>query len=151
MLTDRPELVPELIGYLSFYAGFARSQGMVFIYELISYELAELAEVAYAQHSENADGLLDAMLALEGIERHAGLVKSRLIMAACLAELGEEAALARVMASLQAVPAELLQTARADILKTEESTFWEINHRGTNFDYVSEPRRALIRELAITA
>ena len=151
LLTDRPELVPELIGYLSFYAEFARSQGMVFIYELISYELAELAEVAYAQRSKNADGLLDAMLALEGVARYAGLVKSRLIMVACLAEQGNEAAQARVMASLQVVPAELLQRAQADIVKTEESTFWEINHRGTNFDYVSVTRREIIRQLALTA
>ncbi len=141
LLADRPELVPALIGHLRFYADFAHQHGMVFIYELISYELAELAEVAYAHDNSPAPALLDAVLGFSGAERHSGLVKSRAILAGYFAGNGRDAELERVLTSLREVPAEQLEKARTGIMNTLDPVFWEINHRGTNFDYVDDGRR----------
>lgn len=147
LLSDRPELVPALIEHLRFYAEFALGQGMVFIHELISYELSELTETAYAQHVDHAPLLLGQLLSLPGIERYRGLVKSRLILAAGLAELGREQEVRQIMLSLQPVPEQVMQAAEAEILGTTDPVFWEINHRGTNFDYVDEARRQRISGL----
>lgn len=144
LLADRPELVAELVRHLRFYADFANSNGMVFIYELISYELAELAEVAYEHNYAPATTLLDSVLSFKGAERHSGLVKSRAILAGYFAEHGLNAELARVEASLSEVPPAVLEAARDGILTTLDPVFWEINHRGTNFDYVEAGRRGQV-------
>lgn len=144
LLVDRPELVAELVRHLRFYADFAQGHGMVFIYELISYELAELAEIAYARGHEPAPVLLDAVLAFQGAERYSGLVKSRAILAGYFAAEGREDELERILASLRGVPEAQLVLARDGILGTLDPVFWEINHRGTNFDYVDEARRERI-------
>lgn len=142
LLADRPELVPALIHHLRFYADFARGNGMVFIYELISYELVELAELAHAQGHAPATELLDTVLDFDS--QHAGVVKSRAILAGYFAERGHEDELARIEASLRDLPRPLLEGARDGILETTDPVFWEINHRGTNFDYVPEARRAQV-------
>lgn len=147
LLKDRPELVAALIHHLGFYAEFARGQGMTFIYELISYELVELAEVAYDQGSDNGPRLLAAVLDFKDVGRHAGLVKSRVILAGYFAERGLTTEQARVEDSLQEVPGTMLETSRHGIMTTLDPVFWEINHRGTNFDYVADARRDKVGEV----
>ncbi|MEL0027412.1 MAG: hypothetical protein VW625_01905, partial [Perlucidibaca sp.] len=147
LLADRPALVPELVRHLRFYADFAQGHGLVFIYELISYELAELTEVAYAQDHGPAPELLEAVLAFPGAEQHSGLVKSRAILAGYFAGAGRQGELGRVLDSLQAVPAGQLTRARDGIVNTLDPVFWEINHRGTNIDYVDDARRAQVEQV----
>jgi len=144
LLADRPELVPELIRHLRFYADFAQGHGLVFIYELISYELAELTEVAYERGYAQAPELLDAVLAFPGAERHSGLVKSRAILAGYFAGAGRQAELARVLDSLGGVAESGLRQSRDGIVNTTDPVFWEINHRGSNIDYVDDARRAQV-------
>ena len=101
----------------------------------------------YRLETRNADGsatLLDSVLSFKGAERHSGLVKSRAILAGYFAEHGLSAELARVEASLSEVPPAVLEAARDGILTTLDPVFWEINHRGTNFDYVEAGRRGQV-------
>jgi hypothetical protein len=144
LLVDRPDTVHELVRHQRYYAEFARTTGLPFIYELISYELCELTELACERKAESAGALLNAVLEFEGVEKSAGLVKSRAILAGYFLESGRPAELARVEASLSQVPRALLVSARDGILGTVESVFWEVTDRGMNIDYVEPARRAQV-------
>lgn len=147
VLADWPEQVPPLARHLRHYADFAREHGLTFIYELISYELCELAERAFErQAGAAAQALLATALGLENPGRYPGLIKSRGILAAYFLERGMTAELERVEASLKTLPRPALEQARDVILGTEERVFWEITDRGVNFNYVEPGRRARVRE-----
>ncbi|MGH8505107.1 MAG: hypothetical protein ACRETM_03990 [Stenotrophobium sp.] len=147
LLSDRPELVPELARHLFYYANFARSQGLGFIYELISYELAELVELAFQREAAPSQILLDTLLQLHGSDQHLGLIKSRAILGAYFLEHGRTADLARLEASLARVSTTMLVRARDEIVNTRERLFWEVTDRATNFDYVADARREWVNKL----
>lgn len=147
LLAERPDVALELVRHQRYYAEFARAQGLPFVYELISYELAELAELAYELKLDSAGLILDAVLEFEGAEKSIGLVKSRAILAGYFLERGLSSELERVRASLRAVPRGLIESARGVILGTVKPVFWEITDRGTNMDYVEEGRRRRVAEV----
>ncbi|MGH8453719.1 MAG: hypothetical protein ACRESW_04130, partial [Nevskiales bacterium] len=147
LLRERPERVPELVRHQRYYAEFARGHGLPFIYELISYALAELTEAACERKAAAADALLDAVLEFEGVEQSAGLVKSRAILAGYFLESGRKNELARIEASLHGVPRVVMEAARDGILATTEPVFWEVTDRGMNIDYVEPVRREKVREV----
>jgi hypothetical protein len=60
LLNDCPERVTELVGHLRYYAEFARQQGLSPTYDLISYELAGLTELAYEYDADPCGMMLDA-------------------------------------------------------------------------------------------
>jgi hypothetical protein len=147
LIVDRPEQVPRLVGYLRFYADFARTQGLPFIYELISYELGELTQRACELKAAPARGLLEAMLAFDGAEQSVGLVKSRAILAVYLLESGMTQELELVEFSLRNATRGHLEKALRGILAAQERVFWELNDRGINFDFVDPQRRARLAEV----
>lgn len=147
LLSDRPELVVELVQHLRYYAEFARVQGLAPIYDLISYELADLAELAYEYDADPCSMMLDAVLDFEGVEKSSGLVKARMILAGFLLERDLDIELDRVLDTLRNVPRATLETARNGILGTSMLEFWEVNDRGTNIDYVKPERREKIRDI----
>ncbi len=147
LIVDRPEQVPRLVRHLRFYADFARAQGLPFVYDLVSYELGELAQRAYERKAAPARELLDAMLAFVGAEQSVGLVKSRAILAAYFLEAGLTQELEAVAASLRDTAPEHLEKARCGILSVQDKVFWELNDRGLNFDFVEPQRRARVAEV----
>ncbi len=149
-----PQHVPPMVHHLRFYAEFARGQGMPFVYERVSYELAELAERAHQRDAAPAGALLDALLSLDGAECSTGLVKSRALLAGYFQECGATAQFERVTHSLRVVPGPTLERARQEILSVRDRAFWELNERGVDFDYVEPVRReqvATVLEVAMAA
>src|SRR5258705_1555097 len=112
LLGDGPEHVPRLVGYLRFYAEYARTQGMPFIYELVSYELGELTARAHERKAPQARELLDAALAFDGVEQSVGLVKSRAILAGYFLEHGLMPELELVEVSLRSAAPAVLEKAK---------------------------------------
>lgn len=147
LLNERPETAMELVRHQCYYAEFARVQGMPFVYEVISYEVAELTELAFEKNLPCAPELLDAVLEFEGLEKSAGLIKSRAILAAYFLERGKTAELSRLEASLRAAPRTLLDAAAKVVVGTTDPVFWEITDRGTNMDYVSPARRQQVTKV----
>ena len=141
------ELAPAIVGHLRYYADYARSQGQAFIYERMSYELCELVELADRHGLADAPALLDTVLAMPEAASYPGLVKSRAMLGAYFGMSGRAESHARVLRSLQQVPAEKLARAQADLAAVGERLFWEVNDHGVNFDFVEPPRRAPVAAL----
>ena len=141
MMRDHLSDVMELVRHQHYYAEYARSHGLPFIYELISYQLAELTEYAYGQQLQYADDMLKAVLDFDEVEKHVGLVKSRMILATCLMEKGHPDQVALIKASLLSVPERVLQRAHDDLMNTTNPVFWEVTERGNNIDFIEPDRR----------
>jgi hypothetical protein len=147
LMDDAPARLPDLARYFRYYADYAKMQGLPFIYELASYEIAELAEYAYSHNIATASSLVDALLSFEGVASSVRLVKSRAILAGFFHEKRMEAELLRIRDSLAGVPRAVLDQAEKELMSTHDRIFWEVTDRGTNFDFVEESRKASIREL----
>lgn len=149
MMRDNLSDVMELVQHQHYYAEFARTHGLPFVYELMSYQLAELTEFAYGQQLPYADAMLQAVLDFEDVEKHVGLIKSRVVLAAYLMEKGYPEQLSKIKRSLETVPESLLQRAIDDLMNTTNPVFWEVTERGNNIDYVEPARRERVHQIFI--
>jgi hypothetical protein len=147
LMSAHPELLVDGARYFRYYADFARNTGMPFIYELASYELGEVLEGAYDRGVPTRAQMLDVMLSLDGAAASPRLVKSRAILWSFFTgrTLAPEAE--RTRAALRGLPVGTLEIARNDLLGTTEKVFFEVTDRQSNFDYVDDGRKTLIREL----
>jgi hypothetical protein len=149
LMDTHPDVARDMVGYFKYYADMARLAGMAFIYELASYELADLCELAYEHDlTEAAQYTLKTLLSFQGVESSARLVKSRAILGGYLLTRngkhhGDLIALAR---SLRGVPKPLIAQAGAEIISTTNRVFWEVTDRQVNFDYVDDIRKAKVRQ-----
>lgn len=141
MMRDQLSDVMDLVQHQHYYAEFSRIHGLPFVYELMSYQLAELTEYAYGQKLTYANDMLQAVLNFEDVDKHVGLVKSRMILSAYLMEKGYPDQVALIKASLQNVPQTVLQRAHDDLMNTTNPVFWEVTERGNNIDYIEPDRR----------
>lgn len=148
LIKDRPEFAVDLARHLRYYSEFARSNGLDFIYDLISYELADVAEIAFARGLDPVGvALVDAVLEFEGVDKSIGLVKSRAILAGYLLESKQQREADRIIDSLRSTPTELLVQSAEGVLMTLEPVFWELTDRGYNIDYVKPERRESVRNV----
>ncbi len=150
MMRDRLSGVMELVHHQHYYAEFSRAHGLPFVYELISYQLAELTEYVYDKQLEYADDMLKAVLSFEEVEKYCGLVKSRMILATYFIEKGYSDQIALIKASLHTVPESLLQRAHDDLLNTTNPVFWEVTERGNNIDYLEPARRERMHQFFLS-
>lgn len=150
MMRDNLSDVMELVQHQHYYAEFAHSHGLPFVYELMSYQLAELTEFAYGQNLPYADDMLQAVLDFQDIDKLVGLVKSRMILAAYLMEKGFTDQVALIKASLQTAPESLQQRAHDDLMATTNPVFWEVTERGNNIDYIEPARREKVHQFFLS-
>lgn len=147
LMGDRPEILAEIGRYFKYYAEFARATAMPFAYELASYDLGDLVRHAYERGVPGRRELLDLMLSLEGAHASPRIAKSRAIAWAHFTQKGLAEEAGKVRASLASVPASVLEAARGEILATRDKMFFEVTDRQTNFDWVDDSKKELIRGL----
>lgn len=147
LLDSHPEIAIEMAGHFKYYAEMARGANMPFIYDLASYELAELCRAERRSGPGRPDrAILMTLLAFEGAESSARIVKSRALLGGYFVGKGlrEEAGL--VAGSLGPAPKALLEQAHREIMNTRSAIFWEVTDRQTNFDYVDDDAKAKVSE-----
>ena len=140
LLAYHPALALEIGRYLKYYADFARTSGLSFIYELGAYELGSIVEWAYQREAGSRRELLEILLGFD-LPGSARLVKAKAILGGFFTERGFEAERELLRRNVAAAPAGAIEQARADLLGTKDSIFWEVTDRQVNVDYVDEVRK----------
>lgn len=123
-----------------------------FILETVAYDLCELLEQAHARGAPEFEALLQVFLDVDreadgGSVQEAGLRgvrKAQIKLGTWLLCRGEQAAAARVQADLRREDGARLRSIRDELERTTERTWWEINDRGVNFDWLDDERRAML-------
>lgn len=147
LMKDHPDIATEMADHLRYYAEYAIESGMPFAYELVSYELADVAEWGFENGLAPARAYHERLLEMDGATTRVRLVKSRLILASYFKRKGLDVELTRTVASLDGVPAGLLERARDGILRARERAFREVTERQLDFDFVDDARKQSVREI----
>jgi hypothetical protein len=146
-IVDRPELLHEIGQHFTYYAGMARTYGMVFAPQLALFDLGYVTRRAFERASPAAAGLLREFLSLPhrtGDDVHSMAVKAKLILGGFFVENKriDEAELVRK--NLRDVDANEVERAQRDILSADRS-FFEVTDRQLNLEYVPPERREPLR------
>jgi hypothetical protein len=144
LVATHPDLTLEIGRHFKYYSDFARASGLVFIYELGCYEVGSMIEWAYGASSSVGRDLLDILLAFEGTQTSARLVKAKAIAGAFFLERGLVEEETRLVRHLAPVPAALVDQALKDLLATTDPVFWEVTDRQMNFDFVDDARKRAV-------
>ncbi len=152
-VADRPDLLRDIGRYFVYYAGMARTYGMVFAPQLALFDLGFVTRRAYEHASAAAPDLLREVLSLPhrtGNDVHSMAVKAKLILGGFFVgnKLDVEGELVRK--NLSDVDAQEIERAETELLASER-TFFEVTDRQLNLEFVPlerrEPLRAFCRSL----
>jgi len=142
-IIERDDLVIEIGRHFSYYAGMARTYGMVFAPQLAVFDLGYITRRAYDSQRRAAPALLEQVLALPhrtGADVHSLAVKAKLILGAFFVENERDAEAELVRKNLRDVDADELARAEADLLSADRS-FFEVTDRQHNLEYIPPERR----------
>ncbi|HEU0036529.1 MAG TPA: DUF2254 family protein [Kofleriaceae bacterium] len=147
-VVDRPELLREIGRHFVYYAGMARTYGMVFAPQLAVFDLGFVTRRAYERASPSAPELLQHVLSLPhrtGEDVHSMAVKAKLILGGFFNEnkLDSEAELVRK--NLRDVDSLEIERAQTELLEADRS-FFEVTDRQLNLEYVPPERREPLRK-----
>jgi hypothetical protein len=151
-LLDRPELLREIGRHFAYYAGMARTYGMVFAPQLAIFDLGFVTRRAYERASPAAAELLKECLSLPhrtGEDTHSMAVKAKLILGGFFVENKLEPEAALVRANLRDVATIEIEQAEAALLAAERS-FFEVTDRQLNLEFVPPERREPLRKFCAT-
>jgi hypothetical protein len=147
-IIERDDLVVEIGRHFTYYAGMARTYGMVFAPQLAVFDLGYVTRRAYDSQRRAAPALLEQVLALPhrtGADVHSMAVKAKLILGAYLLETAREVEAEAVRKNLRDVEPDDLDRAEADLLSADRS-FFEVTDRQHNLEYVPPERRESLRQ-----
>lgn len=145
----QPSLVLEIAFYFTYYARIARESGLDFLAEVAAHDLGKLVRHAWESGAPNRQKLLERFLQLddEGRRPLLGVKKAHAILASYFRLVGQHEPATLLRASLDGLPAEVVETMRDDLLHVRREKFWEVNERRMNLDYVPPEQRETLRQL----
>jgi hypothetical protein len=147
-IIERDDLVIEIGRHFTYYAGMARTYGMVFAPQLAVFDLGYITRRAYDSQRRAAPALLEQVLALPhrtGADVHSMAVKAKLILGAYFLETQHEGEAELVRKNLRDVEPDELERAEVDLLSADFS-FFEVTDRQHNLEYVPPERRESLRQ-----
>jgi hypothetical protein len=142
-ICDRPEMLRDIGRYFVYYAGMARTYGMVFAPQLALFDLGFVTRRAYERASPAAAELLRDVLSLPhrtADDVHSMAVKAKLIMGGFFVATKHEAEAELVRKSLSDVDAPQIERAEHELLAADRA-FFEVTDRQLNLEFVPDERR----------
>jgi hypothetical protein len=151
-VVDRPELLRDIGKHFVYYAGMARTYGMVFAPQLALFDLGFVTRRAYERASPAAADLLREVLSLPhrtGHDVHSMAVKAKLILGGFFIghQLELEADLVRK--NMSDVDSPEVDRAERELLASDRS-FFEVTDRQLNLEFVPPERREPLRQFCVS-
>ncbi len=139
----------EIAKYMRYYSGIAFARGMVFITEVTAHDVGSLCVKAFHVGSTHHKDLLETFLRVDdsaeggGSETTLRGVRRAQVKLACTYLLhGAESLAKRIHSDMKNEPAERLRGIWQELAALRTREFWEVNDRGSNFDYLSDEQKA---------
>lgn len=138
----------EIARYMRYYSGIAFSRGMVFITEVIAHDVGAMCARAFHCDTQFHDDLLATFLSVDDTAENAasdttlkGVRRAQVKLATTYMLHGAESLARRIQADMKDEPAERLRGIWRDLATLHTREFWEVNDRGSNFDYLSDEQK----------
>jgi Predicted membrane protein (DUF2254) len=138
----------QITRFMRYYSAVAYQRGLTFVTEVISHDVCSLCELAFLQRSRAHDEFLSVFLA---VDEHAetkeqekslrGVRRAQVKLATTYLMHGAQQHAARIQRDMADEPPDRLRSIWQELVSLESREFWEVNDRGTNFDYLSPEQK----------
>lgn len=139
----------QIAGFMRYYSSVAYERGLTFVSEVIAHDIAQLCDLAFrGNHSPHAD-LLQIFLA---VDQHAetkeqektlrGVRRAQVKLATTYIHRGALSFAQEIRRDMADEPKDRLLGIWQELLDLDTSEFWEVNDRGSNFDYLAPEQKA---------
>lgn len=142
------ERAGRIAGFFGYYSQLASQRDLPFVVEVIAHDLATLCAAAHERGLASHATLLDTFLGIDDPNETrsrdhllAGVRRAQVKLATTYLLRDDEEAARAIFRDMAREPAERLAGIRRQLLALESSEFWEINDRGTNFDYLTPAQK----------
>jgi hypothetical protein len=139
----------EIARYMRYYSGVAFSRGMAFITEVIAHDVGALCARAFHADTQFHGELLETFLRVDDSTDTTssdttlkGVRRAQVKLATVYMIHAHESLARRIQADMKAEPAERLRGIWQELSALRTREFWEVNDRGSNFDYLSDEQKA---------
>lgn len=144
----------EVANHMKFYGQLAFNQKLAFILESAAYDLCTLLESAHKNRSAAHDSLLEIFLDVDrepegGRAQETalrGVRKAQVKLATHYLVRDDYRYALRIWEDMSEEVPDRLDSIRAELMSLETEEYWEVNDRGTNFDYLPPDRREKLNE-----
>jgi len=138
----------EIVRHMRYYSAIAFQRGMPFLTEVIAHDIGTLCGYAFRLNSRSHDSVLDIFLRVDDSAESAdeektlrGVRRAQIKLATSYLVFGGMHLAKRIADDMVNEPAKRLQSIWQELLSLESREFWEVNDRGTNFDYLTPQQK----------
>ncbi|MCA9694660.1 MAG: DUF2254 domain-containing protein [Myxococcales bacterium] len=142
------ERVVTIARHMRYYGGITFQRGMAFITEVVAYDIGALCEKAFAMDSRCHFELLEVFLKVDDTvvegEKERGLRGVRIAqvkLATSYLMAGAEMLAFQIAEDLKDESPKLLRSVWSELQNVVDREFWEVQDRGTNFNYLSKAQK----------
>ncbi len=141
----------DVVRFMRYYSSVAFKRGMVFIAEVIAHDIGTLCAVAFHAESACHDEILRIFLAVDDATESAD--KEKTLRGVRLAQIklatdylvhGSVALAKQVADDMKAEDHKRLRSMWQELAKLDTREFWEVNDRGSNFDYLTPEQKSAL-------
>lgn len=159
VLTPEPGAKPELVRsleqravqiakFMRYYSAISYQRGLVFVTEVIAHDVGTLCAHAFRNGSRIHEQLLEVFLAVderaetkEQEKTLRGVRRAQVKLATTYLVKEQEGCARRIASDMQSEPPERLASIWNELRTLDTREFWEVNDRGSNFDYLTPEQK----------
>jgi hypothetical protein len=139
----------EIAKYMRYYSSVCYTRKLTFITEVIAHDLGTLSYVAFASDSNAHDEILETFLAVdeaaetkEQEKSLRGVRRAQVKLATGYLLHGAARFARRIYDDMADEPVDRLRSISQELMALDSREFWEVNDRGSNFDYLPPEQKA---------
>jgi hypothetical protein len=138
----------QIAKFMRYYSSVSYQRGMPFVSEVIAHDIGALVELAFTRGVPEHREFLQVFLA---VDEHAetkeqekslrGVRRAQVKLATTYLMQGEEAVAKEIHDDMRDEPPDRLRSIWQELESLDTREFWEVNDRGTNFDYLTDAQK----------
>lgn len=141
--------VVQGVQYMTYYAHIAYVKQVYFIAEIVAYDISMICEEAYKIKAPYQDAIVALLLEVDEVpddkaqlETLRGVRKAQIKLATYYLVEDEMEMASLIRNDMADEPPERLNSIKDELTAVQSATFWELEDRGYNFEYLSPVRKA---------
>jgi hypothetical protein len=141
----------EIARYMRYYSGIAFGRGMAFITEVIAHDVGALCAKAFHAGTKYHGELLATFLRVDDSTETAasdttlqGVRRAQVKLATTYMLNGADDLAKQIQADMKDEPARRMRGIWQHLAALRTREFWEVNDRGSNFDYLSDEQKDML-------
>lgn len=137
------------VQYMTYYAHIAYVKQVYFIAEIVAYDISMVCETAHQQKATYQDQVVALLLEVDEVpddkaqlETLRGVRKAQIKLATYYLCKGETEMAKVIRQDMSDEPTERLESIKMELESVQSATFWELEDRGYNFEFLAPERKA---------